>query len=119
MPASGEQRIADLGTDRPLPQWCRQRAAGAPKADTQRPDRFGFGTGDRPLGSRRGFPGSARFLDGGENRDDMREPADRKNLAHNRMETGDGRPALEMYSTPEKSTMTSAELTPTAASSRA
>src|ERR1700719_3299214 len=57
MAASGEQRIADLGADRPLSQRCRQRAAGAPKADTQRPDRFGFGTGDRPLRSRRGLPG--------------------------------------------------------------
>src|ERR1700730_18920048 len=98
MPASREERIADLGTDRPLPQRCRQRAAGAPKADTQRPDRFGFGTGDRPLGSRRGLPGSARFLDGGEDRDDMGEPADRKNLAHNRMETRDRKAALPRLS---------------------
>ncbi len=94
VPASGEQRIADLGADRPLPQRCRQRAAGAPKADTQRSGRFGLGIGNRPLGARRRLPGSARFLDGGEDRDDMREPADREDLAHDRMETGDAKPTL-------------------------
>src|SRR5439155_5377924 len=51
VPASGEQRIANLGAHRPLPQRCRQRAAGAPKAQAQRSSRFGRGAGNRRLGS--------------------------------------------------------------------
>ena len=64
----------------------------------------------------------------------MREPADREDLVHDRIETATAsrrsfgfsreavisarNPALEMYSTPEKSMTTSAEPEVTAASSR-
>src|SRR6266481_3074434 len=92
MPARGNERIADLGADRPLPQRRRERAAGAPKTEAQRPRRSGLSLRNRRLGSRRRLPGSARFLHGGEDRHYMREPANRKDLAYNRVETSDGEP---------------------------
>jgi hypothetical protein len=84
---------------------------------------------------RRRASGGARFLDRREDRHEMREPADRKDLVHDRVEANDcgpprslgfcrkavinaRKPALEIYSTAEKSITTSAELEVTAASSR-
>jgi hypothetical protein len=80
----------------------------------------------------RRVPGGARFLDRREDRHEMPEPANRKDLVHDRVETASRRsfgfwreavikarkPALEIYSTAEKSITTSAELEVTAASSR-
>jgi len=46
------------------------------------------------LGQRRPVPGRARLLDRGKDRDKMREPADRKDLVHDCVETSHGEPPL-------------------------
>src|SRR5262245_14016144 len=47
--------------------------------------------------SRRRFPGSTRFLDGGEDRDEMRKPADREDLVHYGVETGNRQSPLSWF----------------------
>src|SRR6266404_178244 len=95
-PARRKQCVADLAAYRLLAQRCRQRAAGAPEAHAQ--GRLWLGP---RIGLRHGWvrlyrrlPGGAGFLDRREDRDEMREPADREDLVHDRVEPGRRQPPL-------------------------
>src|SRR6516164_6439357 len=95
-PARREQRIPDLAADHVLSQRRRQRAPGAPEAHAQWCVWFrleaialiGW------LWRRRPVPGRARLLDRREDRDEMREPADRKDLMHHCVETSHAEPPV-------------------------
>src|SRR6516225_10639657 len=94
-PARCEQRLADLPAHRPLPQRGRQRASGPPETHPQRSRRLGLDARHRRrLGLYRRLPGSARFLDPREDRDELRETADREDLVYHCVETGDREPPL-------------------------
>src|ERR1700732_3222815 len=80
-----------------LSSACRRAATSASRilARTARSD---SGAGSEPRVPRKWMrngpvdwvPGPARLLDGGEDRHDVRKPADRKDLADDRVETGNG-----------------------------